>query len=283
MGGVLSCCRKGGQDDSQRGRRNQRSFAEMEEIRRNGSCGTIQRPYHTTASRQASTENLNAGTSHEPLATHPLSGKGNQLVKRTTVTWEASMPMSRQDLEKQRREFWETAAEFGGKKEAWTALKGAMDVWDRDLDLARAIIDCAGLVLPGGELTEVYDELGFKYCIPEYCFNEPTNIIQESEKLSRRPSTRVLRTRSLSEEACRGAERRLTVRLSTGLDIHLFLKPSIKTIDDLSKAAVKEGDLTLAEGQKLLFFYSGRPLAQDTKLDDLERLDGKIPIQAWIQ
>lgn len=191
--------------------------------------------------------------------------------------------MTRQELEKQRREFWETAAEFGGKQEAWTALKGAMDVWDRDMELARVILDCAGLLLPGGELDEVYDELGFRYCIPNYCFNEPTNIIQDSERLSRRPSTRVLRTRSLSEEACRGAERRLTVRLSTGLDIHLFLKPSIKTIEDLSRAAVKEGDLALEGSQRLLFFYSGKgPLPHDTKLDDLERLDGKTPIQAWI-
>jgi len=219
-----------------------------------------------------------------------MEGKGQQLLRRTHITWASSTPMSQGDLEKQRREFWETAAAFGGKEEAWEAIKGAMEVWDRDLDLARAILDCAGIMMPVGELSQAYDELGFRYAIPDYCFNAPSNLTATKDTaaipISRRSSRASLsmKSQSFSEEACKGPMKRLTIRLNTGLDITVELKPSIKTIEDLSKAAIKNiGPDVMAEGKRLLFFYSGKgPLDGDMKLDDLERLDGKTPIQAWI-
>lgn len=266
MGGFLSCCRKGTQEEEEqpRGRRNQRSNAELEEMQEREACWNQEQPVS--------------------MATSNIQRKG-KLLQKTDVIWVATMPTSRADLERQRREFWQTVAEFGGKAEIWTALKGVIDVWERDLELARTIIDCGGIFLPTGELTEVYDELGFRYVIPEFCLAEPTNLVSGPQGtgkglLSVKSSPQL---RSRSEDPADSTQKFLTVRLNTGADIQVEMKPTLKTIEDLSKTVLKTGKCQLKHGQRILFFYSGKgPLPAGQKLDDLERTDGKTPIQAWI-
>jgi hypothetical protein len=221
------------------------------------------------------------------MATSDISGKGKPL-QRSRVVWEATIPMSTMELEKQRREFWETVAEFGGKAEAWEALKGALEAWDKDLELARTIIDCAGLILPTGELAEVYDEFGYRYLLPDYCISEPQNLLPDNpsdlaRKLSRKScrSSPNLRSMSFSEEVAQLGLRRLTIRMSSGEDLSVELKPTMKTIDDLSKATVMAGNIKLNSKQKMVFLFRGKVLEKGTKLDNIDKLD-KLPIQAWI-
>lgn len=221
------------------------------------------------------------------MATSNISGKGKPLQK-TRVDWESSTPMARTELDKQRREFWETVAEFGGKHEAWEALKGALEAWDKDLELARTIIDCAGLILPTGELAEVYDEFGYRYMLPDYCISEPKNMLPDNpndlnRKLSRKSSRSSpnLRSMSFSEEAAMLGLRKLTIRMSSGEDLSIELKPTIKTIEDLTKATVLAGNIKLDSKQKMVFLFKGQVLEKSMKLDDIDKLD-KLPIQAWI-
>ena len=48
-----------------------------------------------------------------------------------------------------------------GKTEIWVALKAAVDAtFKDDIPLAQAILDGAGISLPGGSLAECYDEWG---------------------------------------------------------------------------------------------------------------------------
>ena len=48
-----------------------------------------------------------------------------------------------------------------GKTEIWVALKAAVDAtFKDDISLAQAILDGAGISLPGGSLAECYDEWG---------------------------------------------------------------------------------------------------------------------------
>ena len=48
-----------------------------------------------------------------------------------------------------------------GKTEIWVALKAAVDaMFKDDIPLAQAILDGAGVSLPGGSLCECYDEWG---------------------------------------------------------------------------------------------------------------------------
>ena len=79
-----------------------------------------------------------------------------------------------------RDEFWDTAPAFEGKyketcsevfenvtegkTEIWVALKAAVDAtFKEDIPLAQAILDGAGISLPGGSLCECYDEWGTRY------------------------------------------------------------------------------------------------------------------------
>lgn len=274
MGGIFSSCRRSTVDDPPRGRRHQRSNAEIQEAiesQRN--------------SRSNLAEEAHNNVDNTPMASSEMKGKGKPL-KKTDSTWISSTPITRDGLEKQRGEFWETASEFGGKAEVWTALKSAIDTWDKDLELARAIIDCAGIVLPTGLLDEVYDESGFKYVIPDYCLSLPTNMTEDVNGSSSRLTVKRspgLRSSSFSEDPQAVNVRNIVVRLNSGKDVIVDLKPSMKTIKDLSQATEKHGQLKIESGQRILFFYAGRgPLPADTKLDDLEKLDSRTPIQAWI-
>ena len=48
-----------------------------------------------------------------------------------------------------------------GKTEIWVALRAAVDAtFKDDVALAQAILDGAGVSLPGGSMTECYDEWG---------------------------------------------------------------------------------------------------------------------------
>lgn len=287
MGAVCSCCRNS-TDEQPRGRRNQRSNAdvqaEMQEACQEEPAVVAPTPANNNT---ASSNGFMRSMGDVSMATSDISGKGKPLQK-TRVEWEASTPMTRTDLEKQRREFWETVAEFGGKSEAWAALKGALEAWERDLELARTILDCAGLILPKGELSEIYDEFGYRYTLPDYCISEPKNLQHDnpsdlSRKLSRKSfrSSPNLRSTSFSDEATMLGLRKLTIRLSSGEDLSIELRPTIKTIDDLSKATILAGNIKLDSKQKMVFLFKGKVLAKGTKLDDIEKLD-KLPIQAWI-
>lgn len=61
-----------------------------------------------------------------------------------------------------------------GRREIWDALRAACSA--DDVEMAQAIVDSANVILPTGQLTEAYDELGNKYTIPLFCICEPANL-----------------------------------------------------------------------------------------------------------
>ena len=61
--------------------------------------------------------------------------------------------MTEQQLYSKRDEFWDTAPAFDGHAEIWDALKAVTSAFEhQDLELAQAILDCANISLPHGEL-----------------------------------------------------------------------------------------------------------------------------------
>ncbi|CAG5096550.1 Oidioi.mRNA.OKI2018_I69.XSR.g14672.t1.cds [Oikopleura dioica] len=92
-------------------------------------------------------------------------------------------------LVSKRDEFWETAPSYEGKKEVWEALRSAADALERgDLEHAQLVIDTANIKVPNGNLSESYDDLGIKYCIPAYCISAPDNLISEKGSVFSRTS-----------------------------------------------------------------------------------------------
>ncbi|KAK9706837.1 hypothetical protein RND81_07G155200 [Saponaria officinalis] len=91
--------------------------------------------------------------------------------------WKHSEAITREQLNKMREEFWDTAPHYGGTKEIWDALRAAAE---SDLSLAQAVIDSAGVIVQNADLTVCYDVKGAKYELPKYVLSEPTNLIHDS-------------------------------------------------------------------------------------------------------
>jgi len=80
-------------------------------------------------------------------------------------------------LKSKRDEFWDTQPNYSGRREIWQAVKGALECEDKET--AQLILDAVDVTLPNGNLSLVYDELGNKYEIPNFCLCDPDNLVPE--------------------------------------------------------------------------------------------------------
>ena len=90
------------------------------------------------------------------------SGDG---IKRTPAY---ETPMTKHELDKWRKEFWETRTQ--GSSHIWQLLRNACE---ETPETAEALILAAGLTMPQNSLTLVIDENGVYYRVPISCINEP--------------------------------------------------------------------------------------------------------------
>ncbi|KAL8140520.1 hypothetical protein V2J09_006541 [Rumex salicifolius] len=100
-------------------------------------------------------------------------GDGNAKKIRKPRPWRHSEPITRDQLQEMRDEFWDTAPHYGGRREIWEALQAAAEA---EITLAQTIIDSAGVIVENTDLTVCYDERGAKYELPKYVLSEPTNL-----------------------------------------------------------------------------------------------------------
>lgn len=98
----------------------------------------------------------------ETVDTQKTVGQG---IKRT---YAYNTPLSRQQLEKWREEFWETRT--AGSKQVWELLHAACT---QDENNAMTFIQAGELNLPQNCLTTVIDQGGIYYRIPIACINDP--------------------------------------------------------------------------------------------------------------
>ncbi|KAI1234241.1 hypothetical protein IHE44_0003958 [Lamprotornis superbus] len=119
---------------------------------------------------------------------------------------------------------------------------------------------------PPRALTECYDELGNRYQLPVYCLAPPINMIEEKGDLE---------TLDIPEPPPNsGHECQLRLRLSTGKDLKLLVR-SMDTVYHMKRRLhAVEG----VEPASQRWFFSGRPLADKMKLEEL-----KIPKDYVVQ
>ncbi|PKU37978.1 ubiquitin domain-containing protein 2 [Limosa lapponica baueri] len=117
-----------------------------------------------------------------------------------------------------------------------------------------------------GALTECYDELGNRYQLPVYCLAPPINMIEEKGDLE---------TLDIPDPPPNsGHECQLRLRLSTGKDLKLMVR-SMDTVYHMKRRLhAVEG----VEPGSQRWFFSGRPLADKMKLEEL-----KIPKDYVVQ
>ncbi|RPB03172.1 hypothetical protein L873DRAFT_1801301 [Choiromyces venosus 120613-1] len=113
----------------------------------------------------------------QPRVEHtlPLQDRFNRPLHRHA--WVSKIPLTAGQLRHQREEYFDTRVT--GRMEIWNAIRMAVDVLDDDLETAQQILNAAGVSIPTGNLRNgVFDELGNRYDLPEYCVSTPMNLLQ---------------------------------------------------------------------------------------------------------
>jgi hypothetical protein len=72
--------------------------------------------------------------------------------------------VTRRQLERRREEFWDTRVT--GRQEVWMALRAAVECMrgEGGLELARGIVEAAGVTVPSGELAHFISREGLMLC-----------------------------------------------------------------------------------------------------------------------
>jgi len=217
----------------------------------------------------------NSGLSDSSLA--PVTK--NKPLKAEKMRWKSDIPLTDGQLMSKRDEFWDTAPAFEGKTEIWVALKAAVDaMFKDDIPLAQAILDGAGVSLPGGSLCECYDEWGTRYSIPVYCLSNPLNLVMESDRDSpaefSEPVPGSASSSGPAEQQDQGEELKVKVRLSTtGEDVRLVLN----TVETIGMAKKKLQDQEgCQEPSRQRWYFGGKLLGDKNKVGDAQVPQGYV-------
>lgn len=99
---------------------------------------------------------------------------------RLHVWYSKRRAWTRDDLDRERREFFETRVT--GRQEVWAALSTAITLMRAgDLSTAQSIVDAAGVTVPTGDFCEgCYDEQGALYRLPQCIVSDPENMVQDA-------------------------------------------------------------------------------------------------------
>lgn len=179
--------------------------------------------------------------------------------KRLKSPYKPQEQWTRAELQLKRDQFWDTAPKYDGRIEIWQALKYACE--SEDDSMAQAIIDGAGIVLPTGVLSDgAYDELGNRYQIPEYCFTDPVNLIQDGDGSSKSGKDQNETEKHQNERVNNDVKQSVTImlRLSLGKDVRMEVNLHDNIANVKYQLVTRQPDLS--SFSKLQFFYMGKLL-----------------------
>uniref|UniRef100_A0A8C9UWE4 Ubiquitin-like domain-containing protein n=1 Tax=Spermophilus dauricus TaxID=99837 RepID=A0A8C9UWE4_SPEDA len=163
-------------------------------------------------------------------------------------------------LRRKRDGFWDTAPAFEARKEIRDALKAAAHAFEsNDHELAQAIIDGANITLLHSAFTECYDELGSRYQLPVYCLAPPINIIEEKSDTE---------TLNIPEPPP-----------NSGKDLKLVVCSTDTVFHTKRRLHAAEG----VEPGSQRWFFSGRPLTDKMKLEELKILKDYFVLKLSIE
>lgn len=121
-----------------------------------------------------------------------------------------------------------------------------------DIEFARSLFESCGIILPYGILTEIYDEMGFRYKLPPYCICDP--IFLENDELSS------------NKESSQVKPSTVKIRLSDGKDIVLDLHGE-ELVSDIKRILRKQENL--CSKQRIVVLWCGKLLDDEVCLSSL--------------
>ncbi|GMH35970.1 hypothetical protein BSKO_03838 [Bryopsis sp. KO-2023] len=105
-----------------------------------------------------------------------IPSKSSKGLRQKPKKWASEKPLSREELQAQREEFWDTQPHYGGDRVIWDALRAA---FTGDPNMRHIIIESAGIIVEAEDYSVCYDEKGAKYELPKFILSDPTNLIEE--------------------------------------------------------------------------------------------------------
>ena len=162
-------------------------------------------------------------------------------------------PLSKHDLDKWRKEFWETRT--SGNRQVWNCIKSACE---EDAGTAEALILAADLQMPQNSLTHCIDEGGVYYRVPICLINDPINYDKDYQ-------SQKLKSKKQPDEAtmtlkCRHAAKGdIILEISNLLPISEFKQQYITDLGDKGEGLAIDQIRMFAMGKELkddLFIYS---------------------------
>ena len=122
------------------------------------------------------------------------------------------------------------------------------------MELSRTILESCGVILPYGQLTEIYDEKGFRYNLPPYCVCGPVDLLENSAD-------------EVYPKSFKGKySNTIKLRLSNGKDLKID-RNQICTVSEIKKYISESENY---EGRRIVMIWRGKILADEMKLEALD-------------
>lgn len=142
-------------------------------------------------------------------------------------------------------------------------MKLICNVESHNLNFANSILESCGIILPYGQLTEIYDSKGFRYNLPPYCVCYPININENVNEPTSGGNENV--TNELSDK--------IKIRLSDGKDILINFNAARKISDIKSHIRNQE---QIDPKRRMVVLWCGKVLEDSTKLGSLNLPKGAV-------
>lgn len=129
-----------------------------------------------------------------------------------------------------------------------------------DLCFAQTLLESCGVILPYGQLTEIYDSTGFRYHLPSFCVCDPVNCNEEFDK-----SSDIVTENSMNQTLDK-----IKIRLSDGKDILM----EARKVSDIKKYIRLHEKIEIK--RRIVVLWRGKVLEDSTKLDSLNLPKGAV-------
>jgi len=220
----------------------------------------------TTINNDQNSAGSTRGYTARNQQTIAISGGGQPVGKRLTLPapYRHGKPITQREIERLREEFWNTRVE--GNSIMWQTLHSAADaILMKDLDLANAILEASNIVTPQASLDLCYDERGYGYNVPSYCFSVPLDLVsapaQSGSTVKKDPLTK----------SNTGTQLKIKLRINPG-DFNIVLDSmSSNSIADLKKQIYdysndSNGKMPLCEESLQRVMFMGKELQNSMSL-----------------
>jgi hypothetical protein len=188
------------------------------------------------------------------------------------------------EINNQRSEFWATRTE--GNAQMWQTIRSAAEaVLADDLALANAILDASSIITPNGTLEVCFDERGYQYKVPQYCYADPMELTTQPPDFT--PTNVGSSVKGSENNGGTGAMLKLRIRINPGDHNLSVAAGSQSTIGGLKVRICEEAAKNIPGLQEVTperqrIIYLGKQLNDTTRLADAKFDESKV-VQVFLR